>query len=215
MKVSAAGSLPLPSIKNSASFDASTSAISLKFSAQPTEPTAKPPEKGWGERAKDWFKSITNLFGRVSGLIDGGYQTTQILLHVRQWNKSLSEANPEKGLDERTIAIADLCYIAFRKGFHQAVDKQTPEKQELNGNAANYALLSSLLEQFPGLINSYKNLPGNVSLVEDWINSNPNSTAEDKTAQLRDLQEASKQFPLPLHHCTTLLERLPQTQAPV
>jgi hypothetical protein len=191
----------------------------ISFGADaPQSPPASPKtaqSQSFLERAKGFIQGAVQFLKRVLGVFDGGYQAVSVILHAKQWSAALGEGNPERGLDEKTMAIADLAYLAFRKGFYP-----NKSKDQLEGNpvaqqsyAANYALSSQLLFQYPGLLKVYDKLPGGLKLIEDCISSHPAFSDEEKQGKLAQLVPG-KFASLTTQGCTDALSGLLLAEGP-
>jgi hypothetical protein len=167
------------------------------------------------EKAKGVIQGTVQLLKRVLGIFDGGYQGVSVLLHAKQWSSILSDANPERGLDEKTLAIVDLAYLAFRKGFYPNQSKEKLEESHAaqQSSAANFALSSQLLFQYPGLLKVYDKLPVGLKLIEDCISSHPAFNDEDKQSKLAQLTPG-KFAGLTTQACTDVLKGLLLAEGP-
>ena len=189
------------------------------FGADALQGTASSPKtpqsQGFLEKTKGYIHGAVQFLKRVLGVFDGGYQAVSVLLHAKHWSTVLGDANPERGLDEKTMAIADLAYLAFRKGFYPNKSKEQLERNPVvqQSYAANYALSSQLLFQYPGLLKVYDKLPGGLKLIEDCINSHPALSDEEKQGKLAQLSP-SKFSPLTIQGCTDALSGLLLAEGP-
>lgn len=191
-------------------------ALSVRFGAEtpPTPPSKQQtPEKSGGKSIRQYVEMVIDFFRKCLGFVDGIGEGLGILKHAKSWNKTLENADPETTYYDRTMALLDITYAAFRESVQKTLKQKSDETpgtestSSFKPNAGNFSLYVSLLDRYPALLKAQKTLPGSFNPVKRAVENQPDWSDDVRKTKLEAIQNTDFSG-FTIEQCRTHLDTL-------